>query len=216
MAIDGGSGSGKSSSARSLAAKLDCLHVDTGTHYRALTHLLQEKKIPYTDVERIEKELAGWELGTDVHSTHATIRVNRKKIEDAMLRSALVNAEVSQYSTVAPLRKFLLEYQRGHAQLALEKGFKGVVMEGRDIGLNIFPQTPYKYYLWADKKVKMARRAQQGITDVIEMRDKIDSTLGQLKKAPGAVEVDTTQRSLEETVEWIWKDITQKIAQAHA
>jgi len=186
--------------------------VDTGTHYRAVTHLLQEKKIPYTDVEEIEKTLAKWTLDAQVHSTHSVIRVNRAKVDDIYLRSAMVNAEVSQYSAVAPVRKFLLEFQRGQAEFALANDFRGVVMEGRDIGLNIFPQTPFKYFLFADQKVKMARRARQGITDVIEMRDKIDSTQGQLKKAPGAIDVDTTHTTLDEVVEWIYADVTVKMA----
>lgn len=194
-----------------LAGRLHCLHVDTGTHYRALTHLLQARGIPYTDIPAVERALGGWRLDSEVHSNHSVIRVNRVRIEDIHLRSALVNAEVSQYSALAPVRSFLLPFQRAQAAFALQQDFRGLVMEGRDIGLNIFPDTPFKYFLFADQKVKMARRARQGITDVIEMRDRIDSTQGQLRQAPGATLVDTTHSSLDEVVDWISHDIQLKL-----
>lgn len=212
VAIDGGSGSGKSSSARALAAKLKCLHVDTGTHYRALTHLLQRAKIAWTDEEKIKKALSAMRAEAQVQSTHALILINGERVGEEALRSAAVNAEVSQYSTVAAVRAFLLPFQRSLANFALEKGFNGVVMEGRDIGLNIFPDTPYKYFLQADTKVKIQRREMQNIKDAIEMRDKIDSTLGQLKRAEGAATVDTTELPLEGVVAWILKDVKQKLA----
>jgi cytidylate kinase len=211
VAIDGGSGAGKSSSARGLAERLNCLYVDSGSHYRSVTLLLQQKKIPYTDTKAIEQTLAETILDEEIIGRQSFIRLNRRRYEDVQLRSAEVNAEVSYYSTVAELRRYLLHFQRAQATVAAMHGFEGLVMEGRDIGLNIFPETPYKYFLFADQKVKMARRAREGVTDVIETRDRVDSTQGQLKEAEGAIEVDTTNRTLEEVIDWLVKDVRGKI-----
>lgn len=211
IALDGSSGAGKSSAARELSGRLSCLYIDTGAHYRTVTYLLQEKKISYTTPDLVAAALQYWDLDEDIEDNIGFIRINHRRIEDPFLRTALINAEVSFYSAIPAVRQFLFGYQRSQAAVAERNSFKGLVMEGRDIGLNIFPNTPFKYFLHADPLVKMRRRAADGISDVTDLRDTIDSTQGQFKKSPTAIDVDTTQMTLLQVVDFIQADINAKI-----
>jgi len=212
IAIDGGSGVGKSSTARVLADRLDYMHVDTGSHYRALTYMLQHEGIIYTDTVGIKKALASWPLDTYVEGRLSQIQINHQKFDNALLKSAQINADVSYYAMLPEVRNFLLHFQRSHKDIAMLGGFKGLIMEGRDIGLNIFPKTPFKYFFTAEREVKRQRRQKEGILDVIDKRDLIDATEGQLRKAQDAKVVDTTHYSLAEVVENLYEDITRRLA----
>jgi CMP/dCMP kinase len=212
IAIDGGSGAGKSSSARALAARLNFLYVDTGAHYRAITYRFQQAQIPYTDIPAITHQLAHWSIDEEVESNAAIMTINRERIDDAFLRSAQVNSEVSYYAAIPVVRHYLLHFQRSQAEVALMHKLAGVVMEGRDIGLNIFPETPFKYFFVADPAVKAARRAKEGALDITDKRDQIDSTRGQMHKASDATTVDTTHMSLPEVIDWLYKDVSTRMA----
>jgi cytidylate kinase len=194
-----------------LAGRIHCLYVDTGAHYRAITHILQQGNIPHADAARIIQKLASLKIDEELEGNAAHILLNRKRFDDSQLRAAMVNSEVADYAAVMAVRKFLLHFQRSQAEVATLNGFAGIVMEGRDIGTNIFPDTPFKYFFIADKNVKTARRAQEGIADGPDERDRIDATLGQLREAADATEVDTTNRSLDEVVDWLWKDVNKKL-----
>ncbi len=212
VAIDGGSGVGKSTVARLLAQKLNCLYVDSGTHYRAVTHLLQKDGVPYTNAAGIAKKLEHWVLDEIIEDGVGRILINHQAFSEGVLRAALVNAEVSYYAAVPAVRAFLLFYERSQAEVALHNDFEGVVMDGRDIALNVFPQTPYKYFLTASAEVKAQRRAADGLVDITEKRDEIDCKLGQLRRAENAVVVDTTSLSAEEVLVWLLNDIASRLA----
>ena len=211
IAIDGGSGVGKSSSSSALASRLNYLYVDTGTHYRAVTLLLQKAKVPYTDAAAVAHHLAHWVIDEEVEKNVAHITINHQRLADTDLRTASVNTDVSYYAALPVVRQYLLHFQRSQSEVAVLAGLAGAVIEGRDIGLNIFPGAKFKYFLVADPAVKAARRAKEGLLDVVDHRDHIDATQGQLRKAPNAVEVDTTHRSLEQVVDWLYNDITLRL-----
>ncbi|MBN1403371.1 MAG: (d)CMP kinase [Opitutales bacterium] len=207
IAIDGGAATGKSSTARGLAARLCYLHVDTGSHYRALTLLCQRHGFAPDDVEGIQNLLANNPLGTEVDlaACDAKITVDGSVPADSDLRSDAVNASVSKYAAQPAVREALKEYQRGQKAVAIAKGFGGLVMEGRDIGSVIFPDAELKIFLEADEATRAARRAKDGQTDAIAERDRMDSTR---KTAPltcpkGAVRVDNSRMSLAEVIEHI-------------
>lgn len=214
IAIDGGGGVGKSSTARALAERLDFLHVDTGSHYRAITNMLQNEGINYQQVDQIKQALSQWPVDSTLEGNHSLIRINHKDFDPVLLKSAQINAEVSYYAALPEVRQYIFHYQRSHRDLAALGGFKGLVMEGRDIGLNIFPDTPYKYFFVADAAAKRARRASEGVLDVIEKRDLIDSTQGQMKKADDAKVIDTTFMKREEVVAELYEEIKQRLANA--
>jgi CMP/dCMP kinase len=204
LAIDGGAATGKSSTARALAERLHFLHVDTGSHYRALTLLLIHHNILPTDESAIAKLLAQSPLSTSVESatSDAKIVVYGAVPADADLRSDAVNANVSKYAAVPAVRAALKDYQRSQREVAKSHDFSGLVMEGRDIGSVIFPDADLKIFLEADEATRAARRAKEGQSDSIAARDKIDSTR---KTAPlvcpeDAVRIDNSHMTLAEVV----------------
>ena len=203
VAIDGGAASGKSSSSRIIAEKFGLLHVDTGSFYRALTAALLRAGVVPGDLASVHAALARLALGTHVTGRSAEIEIGGAPVPDAEIRSRAVNDAVSHFAAIPELRAALLAYQRGQADVARAHGFRGVVMEGRDIGSVIFPEADFRFFLHADPVERERRRAGQGQHDSIRERDRIDSTR---KTAPlacpvGATSIDTTHLPLERVVE---------------
>lgn len=202
VAIDGGAASGKSSSSRTLSERFHLLHVDTGSFYRALTAELLRRKVSATDLAAVNAALADLPLGTRVEGRSARMEIAGRVAGDE-IRSREVNDAVSHFAAIPAVRTALLEYQRGQAAVARRGGFRGLVMEGRDIGSVIFPDADFRFFLHADPDERARRRAKEGQQDSIAERDRIDSTR---KTAPlacpaGAVPIDTTHLSLAEVVE---------------
>jgi 3-phosphoshikimate 1-carboxyvinyltransferase len=207
VAIDGGAATGKSSTARGLARRLGFMHVDTGAHYRALTLLFLNHKVEPTDVDGITKLLGNSPLGTLVEkgTIDAKITVDGRAPEDDALRSDDVNAAVSKFAAVPAVRSALKDYQRSQREIAKANGYRGLVMEGRDIGSVIFPDAELKIFLEADEATRAKRRAGQGQSDSVAERDKLDSTR---KTAPmvcpeGAVRIDNSNLTLEQVIDRI-------------
>ena len=194
IAIDGTSGSGKSTVARSLARHFGFVHVDTGSMYRAVTwHCLQH--------------------GADCNDPAAVVRATREMKSDfrlcdgrivmfingadpgEALRGETVTQNVSLVARVPEVRTWLVEQQRGLLR------FGPLVMEGRDIGSVVFPDTPFKFYVDADPAVRASRRAGDGYTDQVIRRDQLDSTrkVSPLVIAPGAFLVDTGGNTPQQT-----------------
>lgn len=138
IAIDGGAASGKSSSSRTLSDQFDLLHVDTGSYYRALTAELLRRGIRPDDLPALRTALAGLKLGTRLNGRSAEMEIDGRVAGDE-IRSREVNDAVSHFAAIPELRAALLTYQRGLADVGRAKGFRGLVMEGRDIGSAIFP-----------------------------------------------------------------------------
>jgi cytidylate kinase len=209
VAIDGPSGSGKSSTSRGVAARLGLSYLDTGAMYRAMTWWMLRHDVP-TDEPAAVAERCGEpviEAGTD--PAHPTIAVDGVDVAVA-IRTPEVNAAVSPVSAVPQVRARLLELQHDAIRRALDG--PGIVVEGRDIGSVVAPDADVKVYLTAEAGARAARRAaEEGGSDLsatrssLLARDQIDSTrtASPLTMAEDAVHLDTTPYSLEEVVDLI-------------
>jgi cytidylate kinase len=202
VAIDGGAASGKSSTSRALSEQFNLLHVDTGSFYRAVTAELLRRGVIHSDLEAVRREVSALQLGTRLNGRSAAMEIAGRVVPEAEIRSRQVNENVSYFSAIPEVRAALLEYQRGQAEVAQSHGFRGLVMEGRDIGSVIFPQAEFRFFLHADPEERARRRASEGGQDSIRERDRIDSSR---KTAPlacpaGAVSIDSTHLTLPQVV----------------
>ena len=204
IAIDGGAASGKSTTARAVAEQLDLMHVDTGSFYRSICAAMPDHEIQPHDTSLVDF-LAQLSLETELEGRLGKLCLNGVIPEGAVLRSERVNANVSSCAAQPAVRNKLLDYQRGQALVAANKGFAGLVMEGRDIGSIIFPHAPVRVFLHADPGVRANRRAAQGETDAIEARDAKDSSraTAPLTCTEGATSIDTGNHTLEQVVNQI-------------
>ena len=205
ITIDGGAAVGKSSTSKGLAERLDLMHVDTGAHYRTLTYALLRAGADPANPENTTAALAQLKLDTALQGRSAKLSIDGTVPTETDIRSPEVNAAVSSFAALPPLRTFLFKYQRTQADIARAKGFAGLIMEGRDIGSVIFPDADHRFFLHADEATRTARRAKEGQTDSIAARDQMDTTR---KTAPlicpdGAIRVDTAPLTLEEVIEKI-------------
>ncbi|MBL9219258.1 MAG: (d)CMP kinase [Opitutaceae bacterium] len=202
IAIDGGAASGKSSSSRILADKFNLLHVDTGSFYRHLTAELLARKVPHTDLPALKAALAALQLTTRLNGRSAQMLVDGRPAGDE-IRDQRVNEHVSHYAAIPEVRHALLGYQRGQVAVGRQHGFRGVVMEGRDIGSVIFPDADFRFFLHADPVERAKRREKEGRQDSIAERDRLDSSrkTSPLTCPAGATDIDSTFLSLEQVVE---------------
>jgi cytidylate kinase len=205
VAVDGTSGSGKSSTCRGVADRLGLRYLDTGAQFRAMTWWMLREGVDIHDAEAVAacSGKPAIESGTD--PLRPTIEVDGIDVSLA-IRSDEVTRAVSPVSTVPEVRTRLLELQ--HEII----GDGGIVVEGRDIGSVVWPQAEVKLYLTADAEARALRRAaEEGGTDVsateqvLKERDRIDSgrATAPLVMADGAVHIDTTPYSLEEVIEQV-------------
>ncbi len=169
IAIDGPAASGKSSVARQLARRLGYIYVNTGAMYRAVTWWAVSKDVPVNDPVRVQQLLHFTSVECGLADGESTMRLDG--IDPAAhLVDEAVNANVSAISSIPDVRRLLVGKQRAYA------ADQDVVMEGRDIGSVVFPDTPYKFYVDASPEVRALRRARQGLADSISARDKFDSS----------------------------------------
>jgi cytidylate kinase len=169
IAIDGPAASGKSSVARTLARKLGYRYVNTGAMYRAVTWLVVSRGIPPADTSAVRAMLDSTVIDCGFSDGESIILLDGMD-PSPHLNEAPVTASVSMVASVPEVRRRLVAKQRECARGS------DVVMEGRDIGSAVFPDTPYKFYIDASLEVRAARRVKQGITDRIEARDRQDSS----------------------------------------
>lgn len=203
VAIDGGAASGKSSTSRALSERFGLMHVDTGSFYRTVTAELLHHGVPPGDTTAVRAAVAALAFGTRVVGRRAEMEIGGRAVPDAEIRTPEVNAAVSHFAAVPELRSALLAYQRGQADVAAAHGFKGLVMEGRDIGSVIFPDADLRFFLHADPVERARRRAQEGQKDSVAERDRLDSTrkTAPLTVPPGAIDIDSTHLTLEQVVD---------------
>jgi len=204
VAVDGPVGSGKSTVARRVAARLGYVYLDTGAMYRAVGLLATEAGVALDDEETVVAltRSAGLRFDGD-----GRLFAGKRDVSDA-IRTLEMGAAASRISALPGVRGLLVEEQRRLA------GDTDIVMEGRDIGTNVFPAAAVKVYLTARPEVRAARRAAelrvmgdevddaQVLAALLE-RDRRDSTraVAPLRKAADAVELDTSGMTLEEVVE---------------
>lgn len=209
VAIDGGAASGKSSTSRKLAEQFNLLHVDTGSFYRHLTAELLHRGVAHTDLPAINAVLPKLEFSTRLDGRSAEMLIGGHPAGDE-IRDKNVNENVAHYAAVPEVRQLLIGYQRGQVQVGTQHGFRGLVMEGRDIGSKIFPQADFRFFLFADPVERAKRRAAEGRQDAIGQRDTMDSQrLNQ--SAQGAIPIDSTYLTLEQVVEKLAALIATKL-----
>lgn len=206
VAIDGGAASGKSSTARLLAERLHFLHVDTGTHYRAVALACLEAGLQPVESPALEAFLGGLTLGSLVRDRESLICLSGNPPPDPReLRSPAVNRAVSPFAALPAVRQAVMFYQQSQVALARGHGFKGIVMDGRDIGTVILPHADLKVFLVADPFTRQQRRTREGGLDTISDRDKRDSSRpnAPLRPAPDACVIDNSNLPLEAVVDEI-------------
>jgi cytidylate kinase len=195
IAIDGPAASGKSSVARALARRLGYRYVNTGAMYRAVTWVAIARGIPPADTSAVRAMLDSTVVECGFTDGESTILLDGVD-PSPHLNDARVAASVSTVASIPEVRRRLVAKQRECA-----KGCD-VVMEGRDIGSAVFPETPYKFYIDASLEVRAARRVKQGITDRIEARDRQDSSrpMSPLVIAEDAHVVDSSHLTIDGVV----------------
>lgn len=205
LALDGGAASGKSSTARSLAKRRHYLHVDTGTHYRAVTAQALSEGIAPSEGPELDALLARIVLTTVVEEREARLALNGTVPPDSDLRTPSVNETVSRFAALPTVREAVKCYQRNQVEVAKNAGFNGLVMDGRDIGTVILPEANLKIFLTADEATRAARRALEGVDDSIADRDRMDAKrkTAPLSAASDAIQLDNSSLTLEEVVDQI-------------
>ena len=203
IAIDGPAGAGKSTIAKRVAQILNLEYIDTGAMYRALTLKVISSGIDSTDVESIINL---------IQSTSITFKENKIYLDgtrvDDEIRKNIVNNHVSNIAKIKEVRDEMVTIQQ---ELAKESN---MIMDGRDIGTVVLPNANYKFYIIATVEERAKRRykeligkgeediSYEKVLEEIKRRDTIDSTrdIAPLKKAPDAYEIDTTNKTIEESV----------------
>ncbi|GAA1975642.1 (d)CMP kinase [Nocardioides panacihumi] len=207
IAVDGTSGSGKSSTSRGVADRLGLRYLDTGAMYRAMTWWMLAHAVDVHDASAVAARVGEPVIVSGTDPLAPSIMLDGDDVSEE-IRSDVVNAHVSPVATVPAVRARLIALQRAVIEDALDGA--GIVVEGRDIGTAVWPDADLKLYVTADPAARAARRAlEEGGTDAdavrasLETRDHIDSTRGGLAVPDGAVHVDTTPYSLDEVIDQI-------------
>jgi cytidylate kinase len=212
IAIDGPAGAGKSTVAKNVAERLGIFYLDTGAMYRAFTFYVLVKVVPLNDLEGLKRLLRRFSL---------TITAQRVCIGDrdvtAEIRCQDVTANVSYISSLDFVRKKMVELQREMGEN------RDIIVEGRDIGTAVFPDTPLKFYLDAEVRERARRRLNDersqhssvGLEQIkanIVKRDKYDSTrdISPLRKAQDAIYIDSTHMTVAEVCEFIVGRVQEK------
>src|SRR6266478_4992211 len=195
VAIDGPAASGKSSVARELARRLGFVYVNSGAMYRAVTWYVLEHNVDPTDTDCIIELLKSARITCDLQNNQSRILIDDVNPSDH-LRDDRVNDGVSLVSRVPRVREILVAKMRNYAR------DHDLVMEGRDIGSVVFPDTPCKFFIDASPEVRLCRRAAQGQRDEIAARDRADSSrrASPLTIAEGACVIDSSNLTIEGVV----------------
>jgi len=196
IAIDGPAASGKSTMARALAQRLGLVMVNSGAMYRAVTWKILDENIDPKDTAAVIKLLENLDMVCGDDGLFSTISIGGVNPE-AFLRRPEINENVSTVSAIPQVRDKLVKMQRDYLQRT------HVVMEGRDIGSIVFPDTPFKIYIDADPEVRNQRRSGDGEVDSVEKRDAADSSraTAPLKVADGATVLDTSELNAKQAIE---------------
>lgn len=212
VALDGPSGSGKSSTARGIASRAGWNYLDTGALYRAATWLLLERNLK--DAKSLVAVLTHEPITFSGDPDHPITKCGGVDIS-AAIREERITSRVSEVSAWPELRSELLQLQRkliGESKI-------GIVVEGRDIGTLVAPEAQLKIYLEADISARAQRRQREigevtenEVADSLSARDHVDSTreASPLRMAADALYLDSTDLSLDETIDYIWNVLKQR------
>jgi cytidylate kinase len=207
IAIDGPSGSGKSSTSRGVAERLGLAFLDTGAMYRAITWLAVHEQVDRSSAEAMAELIRDVNFDLELDPRGFAISINGHDVTEA-IREPEVSAAVSSVATNLDVRADLVSRQK---QL-IRDAAGGIVAEGRDITTVVAPEAPVRVLLVADPAARIARRhAELGekvdadaVTDQVIRRDRDDSTVAQFHSAaPGVIVIDSTELDLDEVIEAI-------------
>ena len=195
IAIDGPAASGKSSVARELARQLGFIYVNSGAIYRAITWHILQNRIDPEDGDCIEKALRLAAISGVLEDNESRVLINGADPGNH-LRDDCVNESVARVSQFPVVRQIVAERLHEHAQT------HDLIVEGRDIGSVVFPNTPYKFYVDASPAVRLQRRAAQGGRDEIALRDRADSLrpVSPLVIAKDANVIDTSHLTIQQVI----------------
>lgn len=216
VAIDGPSGTGKSSTSKAVAAKLGLSYLDTGAQYRAITWWMLSNGVDVSDAAAVATAAGKPAIVSGTDPSAPTITVDG---EDASgpIRTQEVTSNVSAVSAVPEVRALITALQRSIAATA----DGGIVVEGRDIGTTVLPDADLKVFLTASPEARAARRSGElkgadvaATKEALIKRDAADSgrKTSLLAKAGDAVEVDTTELTLDQVIECVVTLVEEKRA----
>jgi cytidylate kinase len=207
IAIDGTSASGKSTNAKRVAQALGYVYADTGAMYRTLAWYCLKRGVDVHDAKPVTALLRRWKTKLECVDGRVRLLVDGYYPEKE-IRTAEVSAAVPHVAAVPKVREWMVKRQRECVQ------FGNLVMEGRDIGSNVFPETEFKFYLDASLDERTKRRAAEGVNENLAARDQRDS---QRATAPlmiplGAKVINNSKMTSEQTSGLIISEVTKRLA----
>ena len=216
VAVDGPAGSGKGTITKLVGEKENLVYIDTGALYRCVTLAMLRKNIGLEDLEQIQEILNTIDIEFKQVNGEKKVYLNNENVSKE-IREAAVNKFVSQVSHIVIVREAITDLSRKIAN------GKQVIMEGRDIGTNVFPNADVKIYLDATPEERARRRQKQNeekginipfeeIIENIKFRDNNDKTskVAPLKQADDAIYIDSSNMTIEEVAEKVIEIIKQK------
>ncbi len=208
IAIDGTSASGKSTNSKLVAKALNFVHVDTGAMYRALAWYCLKQNIDVEDAKAVAAACRRWKTELKCIDQHVQLRVDGYYPEKE-IRTNEVSAAVTHVAAVPRVRDWMKKTQRECIK------FGNLVMEGRDIGTNVFPETDFKFYLDAHIEERARRRAAEGVSENLAARDQRDSqrAAAPLMIALGAKVINNSQMTSAQTSSLIIDEVKKKLAE---
>jgi cytidylate kinase len=208
IAIDGTSASGKSTNAKLVAKALGFVYVDTGAMYRTLAWYCLKHRIDVHNPRAVAAACRKWK--TRLECVDGQVHLLTDGYYPAReIRTAETSAAVSHVATVPRVRHWMKATQRDCLQ------FGNLVMEGRDIGTNVFPETDFKYYLDAHLEERTKRRASEGVNENLAARDQRDSqrAAAPLMIALGARVINNSHMTSDQTSALIIEDVRKRLSQ---
>ncbi|MBW6515858.1 MAG: (d)CMP kinase [Candidatus Cloacimonetes bacterium] len=214
IAIDGPAASGKSTTAKILARKLGYTYIDTGAMYRAVAFKIIESGIDFQDTDQLDKLLAEIDICFKHINEEQRIFLDNKDVS-TRIREQDITKLSSEIAVIGAVRERMVAMQREMGRSG------GIVMDGRDIGTVVFPDADFKFFVTASVRTRAIRRwkeigdnsiALEEIEKDLIWRDQNDSNreIAPLRKAEDAIEVDTTNMSITEQVNYIMKFLEQR------
>ena len=217
IAIDGPSGAGKSTIAKAVAKKMEYVYVDTGAMYRAIALHMIRNSVEANNEQQIKENLSGLEIKLAYADGTQKVLLNGEDVS-GLIRTPEISMGASAFSAKADVRKFLFDLQQN---IAAENN---IIMDGRDIGTVVLPDADVKIFLTASPEKRAERRfkelSEKGdsstyeevLEDIIK-RDYNDTNreIAPLKKADDALEVDTSELTLEQSVERIFQVVRDNV-----
>ena len=206
IAIDGTSASGKSTNAKLVAKALGFVYVDTGAMYRTLAWHCLSHQIDFHDAKAVAAACRKWKTKLECMDGRVRLLVDGY-FPEKEIRSVEVSMAVSMVAAVPKVRDWMKTSQRDCIQ------FGNLVMEGRDIGTNVFPETDYKYYLDAHLEERTKRRVAEGVNENLAARDHRDSqrAAAPLMIALGAKVINNSNMTSEQTSGLLIEDIRKRL-----